>query len=287
MSEPRQTLAWVEQVTNNITEVFWLTNVEKTEILYISPGYERVWGRSASPRSWIESLHPDDREWVRERAFTQQALGGYDVEYRILRPNNEIVWIHDRAFPVRDESGCVCRVAGIAEDVSERKRAEMLLHAQRDLGITLSLTNDLQFALESLLKVATSVEGIDSGGVYLVDPKNGSLSLIAHYGLSTEFVESVCAYPAGSVPSRIVAAGEPIYSIHRLLEDFKEPALLNEKLQGVAILPLVHEEVVLGSLNLASHTKAKPGCAPSPRMRRSFSWRVTGLESSLSRMARD
>jgi len=259
MSDGQQTVSWLELVSNYIAEVFWLTNVSKTEILYISPGYERVWGRSCeslrqNPQSWLDSVHPQDRDWVRVKSTTQQALGIYDVEYRIVKPSGEIVWIRDRAFPVRDETGCVYCIAGIAEDITERKRAEMLLHAQRDLGMTLSLTSDLQFALETLLNVAASVEGIDCGGVYLVDAQTGSLSLIAHRGLSPEFVQRVSFYPAGSPPAQVVAGGQPIYSIQSLLEQMSEPAFAHENLRGIAILPLVHEGVALGSLNLASHT---------------------------------
>ena len=53
--------------------------------------------------------------------LTQQLTGTYDVEYRIIRPDGVIRWIWDRAFPIRDETGQVYRIAGIAEDITERK----------------------------------------------------------------------------------------------------------------------------------------------------------------------
>lgn len=115
------------QVTEAITEVFWMTNIEKTEMIYVSPGYEKVWGRTcqslyAAPRTWLESIHAKDRERVLCATLTKQATGDYDEEYRILRPDGSIRWIRDRAFPVHDESGKVYRLAGIAEDITERKR---------------------------------------------------------------------------------------------------------------------------------------------------------------------
>lgn len=258
MSESRQILEWVEQLTDNITEVFWLTNASKTEVLYISAGYEKVWGRSREsllrdPNSWLEPVHSEDRARIRERAQSQQTLGGYDVEYRILKPTGEVVWIHDRAFPVKDAEGQVYRIAGIAEDITERKRAETLLHAQRDLGMTLSLTNDLKFGLESLLSIATSVEGIDCGGVYLIDSRTRSLVLVAHKGLGKSFIAAVSAYSPDSMQVGVVAAGVPLYTVD-ILSQTHEPALMEEGLKGLAVLPLVHEGRVLGSLNLASHT---------------------------------
>jgi hypothetical protein len=124
-----------EQVINNITEVFWLTNVAKNEMAYISPGYERVWGRQCEelyrdPHSWLAALHPEDREAIARRARTDQAGGSYDVEYRILRPDGAVRWIRDRAFPVRNPQGEVYRIAGIADDITERKRTREVLQTQ-------------------------------------------------------------------------------------------------------------------------------------------------------------
>lgn len=117
------------QVTESIREVFWLTDVLKSEMIYISPAYEEIWGRTranleASPLQWAETIHPEDRDRVLEAAFSQQATGAYDEEYRILRPDGTVRWIHDRAFPVRDQAGRVYRVAGIAEDITRHKELE-------------------------------------------------------------------------------------------------------------------------------------------------------------------
>ena len=124
-----------EQVINNITEVFWLTDVAKNQMAYISPGYERVWGRKCEelyrePRSWAAAIHPADRDEVFRRAQSDQATGNYDVEYRILRPDGGVRWIRDRAFPVRNKQGEVYRVAGLAEDITERKRTREVLKTQ-------------------------------------------------------------------------------------------------------------------------------------------------------------
>ena len=117
------------QLAENIREVFWITNRAKNEMIYISPAYEEIWGRTceslyASPRDWVEALHPDDRERVLEAALTKQVSGQYDEVYRIVRPDGSHHWIHDRAFPIRDDSGEVYRVVGIAEDITQRKEAE-------------------------------------------------------------------------------------------------------------------------------------------------------------------
>lgn len=124
------------EVTEHIQEVFWLSDTLKNEVLYVSPAYESIWGRSCeslyrSPRSWLEAIHPEDLERVLEAALTKQAVGTYDEEYRIVRPDGSIRWIRDRAYPVHDSSGAVCRIAGVADDITDHKKAEEELQRVR------------------------------------------------------------------------------------------------------------------------------------------------------------
>lgn len=125
------------QVTESIREVFWMTDPEKKRMIYISPAYEDIWGRTceslyASPRSWLDAIHPDDRDRVLQAALTKQISGGYDEEYRIQRPDGSTRWIWDRAFLIHDASGHVYRITGIAEDITDRKQAEQALRQAYD-----------------------------------------------------------------------------------------------------------------------------------------------------------
>jgi len=117
------------QLAENINEVFWMTNPAKNRMLYISPAYERIWGRTcqslyASPQDWLEAIHPEDRSRVEQAAMTRQVEGSYDEEYRIIRPDGSVGWVQDRAFPVQDATGRVVRIVGVAQDITERKRGE-------------------------------------------------------------------------------------------------------------------------------------------------------------------
>lgn len=116
------------ELAEHIEEVFWLSTAEKDEMLYVNRVYEEVWGRSRhglyeDPGAWLEAIHPEDRQRV-EAALPSQAEGTYEEEYRIVRPDGEVRWIRDRAFPIEDDDGEVRRIGGIAEDITERKRAE-------------------------------------------------------------------------------------------------------------------------------------------------------------------
>jgi two-component system cell cycle sensor histidine kinase/response regulator CckA len=137
----QQSEARFRELAENIHEVFWMIDQGKNEILYVSPAYERVWGRScqslyAAPGTWLAAIHPEDRERVRQASAEKQAVGTYDEEYRIIRSDEKVRWIHDRAFPILDAAGQVYRIVGTAEDITERKQLEdQFRQAQKMEGI--------------------------------------------------------------------------------------------------------------------------------------------------------
>src|SRR5262249_16962008 len=116
----------------NIPGVFWMSDARNPQILFISPAYEEVWGHTCQslyegPHSYLEAIHPEDRERVREAA-RRQLLGEYtNDQYRVGRPDGSGRWVWDRGFPIRDQAGQVYRVGGIAEDITARKQAEEAL----------------------------------------------------------------------------------------------------------------------------------------------------------------
>ncbi|MBD2532414.1 PAS domain-containing protein [Nostoc flagelliforme FACHB-838] len=115
------------QIAENIDAVFWIREVRENRVSYVSPAYKHLWGFNPEElyqgeQSWIDRIHPEDRE-LTQKAFHEKAVGGeFDQEYRIILADGSIRWVHDRCFPLRDETGEIYRFAGIAEDISERKR---------------------------------------------------------------------------------------------------------------------------------------------------------------------
>jgi len=117
------------QLAENINEVFWIIDPSKQQMVYVSPAYEKIWGQScaslyANPQSWLEAIHPQDRPQVLKMALAHQPDGTYDEEYRIVRPDQSIRWIRDRAFPIRNQTGAMERIVGIAQDITEHRRLE-------------------------------------------------------------------------------------------------------------------------------------------------------------------
>ncbi|MDX2231011.1 MAG: PAS domain S-box protein [Leptolyngbyaceae cyanobacterium bins.349] len=120
------------RMTETIQDVFWMSMPAEQRLIYISPAYEQVWGRSraelyANYQDWIEAIHPDDRPYVQANLQALPQVGQYDVEYRIVRPNGEIRWVRDRGYPIAEPTGEMRQVAGVAEDITDRKVAEAAL----------------------------------------------------------------------------------------------------------------------------------------------------------------
>jgi PAS domain S-box-containing protein len=113
----------------HLQQVFWIKNAADSAALYVSPAYEKVWGRTCQSlydnfQTLVESVHPDDRERVALTMTRKGETRGYDHEFRILRPDGVVRWIWERCYPVRDAAGETVRFAAIADDITERKAAE-------------------------------------------------------------------------------------------------------------------------------------------------------------------
>ncbi|MFQ4146971.1 PAS domain S-box protein [Chlorogloeopsis sp. ULAP02] len=120
------------QLAETIQDVFWVSNPFAGEVFYVSPAYEQVWGRSCeslytNPAMWMQTVHPEDRERLQATFFSQITEGKYDAEYRIIRSDGSMRWIRDRGFPIKNESGEIYRVVGVAEDITDGKLAQIAL----------------------------------------------------------------------------------------------------------------------------------------------------------------
>jgi PAS domain S-box-containing protein len=145
----RQSEERFRQFAEHSTDVLWILDADTMQMEYVSPAYERVWGRSIGAlrdrHQWVETIHPEDRE----RGFraTESVLRGETVvhEYRIVRPGGSMRWIHATVFPIFDEQGRVQRVAGIARDVTQHN-GSMVYVVDSDEGSRQELSLLLQGA---------------------------------------------------------------------------------------------------------------------------------------------
>lgn len=120
------------QLAEHVQEVFFISSPRGDQMFYVSPAYEAIWGRSCtslyeSPRSWTETIHPLDQAHVAEDLGRLDGPQGLSREFRIVRPDGEVRWVRNSAFPIANDQGVVYRIVGTAEDITQRRQAEQAL----------------------------------------------------------------------------------------------------------------------------------------------------------------
>ncbi|WP_133128701.1 PAS domain-containing hybrid sensor histidine kinase/response regulator [Legionella nagasakiensis] len=139
--------SFLSKLAEKSDNVYWLSSPDFIKIQYISPAYEKIWGRSreelyANPELWITFLHPEDavkKHPIHEMADKITCLGAsarFSEHYRIIRPDGEIRWIMDNGFPIFDHNGICCGVTGVAVDVTEEKQYELQLKKAKEAAET-------------------------------------------------------------------------------------------------------------------------------------------------------
>lgn len=132
-NELRESNQKFHQLANHITDAFWIRSPDMLSVQYVSPAFEKIWGRPVEylythPHEWTNFIVPEDRQ----RVFaTFSELTGereeLDLEYRIMRPGGEVRWIRSRGYQVRDEEGKLTRNIGIVTDITDRMLSEISL----------------------------------------------------------------------------------------------------------------------------------------------------------------
>jgi diguanylate cyclase (GGDEF)-like protein/PAS domain S-box-containing protein len=151
----------LENILESLDDVVWSAEVENNSVegitigklLYISHAVERIYGYTPetfqkNPCLWLQTIHPEDQEWVRQYQKIFLALGKKELEYRIIKSNGQVCWIRDRSYLIFDEAGNPVRLDGIATDITPQKQAEL------DRIASFKEVADIKFALDRAAIVA-------------------------------------------------------------------------------------------------------------------------------------
>jgi PAS domain S-box-containing protein len=209
------------QIAENIREFIWLSDLATGRALYVSPAFEGIWGRPRQslyddPRTFYDAIHPDDRARV-EAEMPGLGGGAFDVEFRVVRPDGKVRWVRARGFPVRQANGKVFRVAGVAEDITERREAEF--ERERLLRREQSARAEAERREEELERVTESRARLIRGFTH--DVKN---PLGAADGYLQLLEEGIVDQLTGKQRDSVAKARRSIGSALRLIEDLLELA---------------------------------------------------------------
>jgi len=125
------------QLADNLSDAFWIRSPDLSQVQYISPAFEKIWGRSVdslytNPHQWSEFIFPEDRERVLASFATlTDNVSSIDIEYRITRPNGDVRWVNARGFQVRNVEDQLIRHIGIVTDITERKQIDERIELQQ------------------------------------------------------------------------------------------------------------------------------------------------------------
>jgi len=256
-------------------DVFFMTDVQEFRTLYISPAYEEIWGRTCQSLydqslSWLDGIHPDDRDTV--FASLEQLKRGelWVQEYRVVRPDGSVRWIRARAFPIKDKAGNAYRIAGVAEDITERKRAEGIIAEQmrlaefgRDVGRALTEHETLREMLSHCAR--TMVRHLDGAfaRIWTTSEAGDVLELQASAGTYTHLDGPHSRVPFGQYKIGLIAQERRPHLTNGVLGDPRvhdQEWAKREGLVAFAGYPLVVADRVVGVMAMfAQHALSEAG----------------------------
>jgi len=261
------------QLAENIDDVFFLRSVDADSMLYVSPAYESVWGRSceslyADAGSWRDAVHPDDRESVgAELVRWGRSSGESQMEYRIVRPDGSTRWIESRGFPVRDENDKLVRIAGVAKDITKRKAAaDRIAYLNRVYAVLSGINNlivhvrDHDTLFQKACQIVVNTGAFRMAWIGMVEDAAMKINVVASNGVGTAHLAEIqdCLNPGDATQPEPVPALRAVREKKAIVvNDLKaNPAVkhhasyVESDISSMIVLPLVDSGAALGVLVL-------------------------------------
>lgn len=153
----------LKQVLHNIKQVVWLLDLNTGKVIFVSPSFEIVWGRTceslyADPSTLYQSVHPEDRVKVLSASLDKNRES-LSQTYRILRPDGDLRWISAHTFLIGEASSDTIFQVFVAQDITDQNQVDETLRKALDRSreqFTLSRRMSLARKPEAVLKTLMS-----------------------------------------------------------------------------------------------------------------------------------
>ena len=200
-------------------------------------------------------IHPSD---VERLTMEYDIFSGEDTlsfEYRILTKAGEVRWVDERSVIKRDPQGNVQYIQGIIVDITERKNVKSFMQIGSDMGMLFSPLGDVGDMFSQLVEFTTQMDDLDCGALYLVDGVTGDMNIVAHSGLSSDFIKSARHYSGKSIYARLFKTEYPLYTrYYELTSMVPGDKLSFEGLEATALIPIRYGMELVAILMLSSHS---------------------------------
>jgi len=281
--ESRDALAKSElqlrQMVAAVDQIFWMYSLDPFRPTYASAAGDRIYGfdppddhdkaSEVHAERMLAAVHPDDLPIFME-LMGDLSTTAREREYRVVRADGEIRWVRVRAFLVLDPKGHPHSLAGMTEDITTRKQAELELERYHRLErlIAQFSAEFVHLSAESIddafLTALTAVgEAADAAvvGIWLFDETGSTLRLRWHWhkpgfpaaplsafelasgGIPTEFDRGVTLDRAVSELPDEWAAARSAFAADGLRSSLAAPLMAGGKLLGILSLGSPEERI--------------------------------------------
>ena len=271
-------------MAEHISDVFWIASPDMDRLLYVSPGFEQMWGHNLDvlddwPDAFLETIHPDDRETMRD-ILRDPGTGKWDVDVRIVQHDGEVRWIRTRGFLICDDEGNPDLRTGVSTDITGQKRSQLRIQGFNEVLRLFMDTESRAGYLESMAEKLCGYAGCRCVGIRIRTP-DGWIPYETSLGFDEDFLNSECWLQLGSgecVCTRVMGDGPKPQDGPVLTEqgsffcndmpsffdglDAKERGdyrgvCLEKGFRSVAVIPVRHGRQAVGALHVADEERGQ------------------------------